>query len=146
MTPWDLRNIHTTRDGCRDTLPCGTWHWNYTCWCKTSWLPLPRLVSLISGYVQYLPPPPSRHTHTSLWVPPIFKNHRQKNTFRHNFPQKNYFIHCISIYYLIKTRRTGLVSCSMHWTCHIRSYWTQLDTICSYIWDILACQCQMKSL
>ena len=36
MTPRDLGNIHTTGNGCRDTLPCTTSHKNYlgifTCW------------------------------------------------------------------------------------------------------------------
>ena len=51
MTPRDLRNIHTTRNSCRDTLPHGT---------KTipvflaadgeaSWLLLPSSVSSLSG-------------------------------------------------------------------------------------------------
>ena len=34
--PRDFGNIRTTGNSCRDTLPCATWHWNYssifTCW------------------------------------------------------------------------------------------------------------------
>ena len=35
MTPWDLGNIYTTRNSCRNTLPHVTWHSNYhifICW------------------------------------------------------------------------------------------------------------------
>ena len=57
MTPWDLRNIHTTGNCYRDTLPCTSMHRHGT---KTtmvflsadreaSWLLLSRAVSLLSG-------------------------------------------------------------------------------------------------
>ena len=31
MTPRELRNVHNTRNSCRNTLPCATWHY------KTTW-------------------------------------------------------------------------------------------------------------
>ena len=37
--PRTSRNIHTTRNRCRDIPPCATWHWNYpsifTCWWRS---------------------------------------------------------------------------------------------------------------
>ena len=131
MTSWDLRNIHATRNGCWDTLPCGTWHWNYTCWCKTSWLPLPRLASLISGYIQYLPRPlpPATYTHI-IMVPLIFKNHRQKNTFRHNFPKKNLFypLHLNILSYKNETDRVSFMlnALNLSYSFILNSTWYQL--------------------
>ena len=53
MTPRDLRNIHTTRNSCRDTFPCATWHWSIPVFLPADgeafWSLLPSSVSLLSG-------------------------------------------------------------------------------------------------
>ena len=53
MIPRDLRNIHTTRNSFRDTLPYVTWPKTIPAFLpadsEPSWSLLPSLVSLLSG-------------------------------------------------------------------------------------------------
>ena len=107
MIPRDLRNIHTTRTSCKNTLPCENDTKTISVFLpagvKTSWLPLPSLLPLISACTMqpentYFFHSLQRGKYHPLFIinkptclpimgfPIIFKNQRQKNSMNIIFP------------------------------------------------------------